>query len=206
MDRIQSQIEFYDKLAGTFDSQVDAHRISSEKSYTRLFRANAHYQTGLDIGCGTGNWTRGLLEVCDSVLAIDTSLRMLKQCRKKLGTARIIYQKVNVFDFPDLGKFDIIFSTFWISHVPFQLQDFFWQWVVKTLNPAGEIIMQDSIDSGPGGGGSVRVLPSGKKYEIVKNNYDFDILLSTIRKNGIDASITLLNDSLYLISGKRISS
>jgi ubiquinone/menaquinone biosynthesis C-methylase UbiE len=123
MDRILSQIEFYDKLAGTFDSLVDARKIFSEKPYKRLFHANAHYQTGLDIGCGTGNWTRGLLEVCDSVLAIDTSSRMLKQCRKKLGTTRITFRKVDVFDFPDLGKFDIVFSTFWISHVPLQLQD-----------------------------------------------------------------------------------
>lgn len=47
--------------------------------------------------------------------------------------------------------------------------------------------MQDSIGRGPGGGGSVRTLPSGEDYEIVKNNYDFNALLETIRKYEIEA-------------------
>ena len=203
MNRIQNQIDFYHRLADTYDSQVDAEGILSEQRYRRLFQENARYYRGLDIGCGTGNWTRGLLEVCDSVLAIDASARMLERCRDKLGANRISYQQVNVLDFPNLGEFDIIFSTFWVSHVPFELQDSFWQWIAQSSKPMGEIIMQDSIESGPGGGGSIRTLPSGDKYEIVKNNYDFDQLLETIRRHEITASVTMLSKSLYVISGMR---
>jgi len=204
MDLTQSQIEFYHKLADTYDSEVDTERIFKEQLYKRFFAEDVHYGTSLDIGCGTGNWTRGLLDVCDKVLAIDSSSRMLELCREKLDSDRITYQKVNVFDLPDLGRFDLIFSTFWISHVPFQLQDAFWDWISRSLNHPGKILMQDSTDRGPGGGGSVRTLPSGEEYEIVKNNYDFNALLAIIRKYGIEASVTMFSDTIYLISGEKV--
>ncbi len=65
MDLRQSQIEFYHKLAPDFDREVNAEAIAENAPYRRLFPAGAVFPWGLDLGCGTGNWTCGLLEVCD---------------------------------------------------------------------------------------------------------------------------------------------
>ena len=135
MDLIASQIEFYDRLANDYDPQVGASRIAGEHKYRRLLPAECRYGRALDIGCGTGNWTRGLLDVCDSVLAIDSSREMLDLCRAKLGQSGIEYQLLNVFDYPSLGQFDLIFSTFWVSHVPPERQHSFGPGLLEWSDP-----------------------------------------------------------------------
>ncbi len=82
MELRKSQIEFYHKLAPDYDRQVNAEAIEENARYRRLFPAGATFRRGLDLGCGTGNWTRGLLEVCDQVLAVDASPDMIAAARE----------------------------------------------------------------------------------------------------------------------------
>ena len=203
MELRKSQIEFYHKLAPDYDHQVNADAIEENTRYRKLFPAGATFRRGLDLGCGTGNWTRGLLEVCDRVLAVDSSPDMIAAAREKLGESAIDYRVVDILSFPDLGTFDIVFSTFWISHVPLELHDDFWAWVARSLEIGGKVIFQDSVAQGPGGGGDCRRLPSGETFLIVKNAYDFDQLLDVMGSHGLAGTITMTSKNVYVINALR---
>ena len=204
MELRESQIEFYHRLAPDYDRHVNAEAIEENARYRRLFPAGAAFHRGLDLGCGTGNRTRGLLEVCDQVLAIDSSPDMIAAAREKLGERGIDYRVVDILAFPDLETFDVVFSTFWVSHVPLELQDDFWAWVARSLEIGGEVIFQDSIAQGPGGGGDRRRLPSGETFLIVKNAYDFDRLLEVMTSHGLAGTITMTSKNVYVINAQRI--
>ena len=203
MELRKSQIEFYHKLAPDYDRQVNAEAIAENSHYRNLFPAGAAFRRGLDLGCGTGNWTRGLLEVCEQVLAVDASPDMIAAAREKLGERGIDYRVVDVLAFPDLGTFDVVFSTFWISHVPLELHDDFWAWVARSLEIGGKVIFQDSMAQGPGGGGDCRRLPSGETFRIVKNAYDFDRLLEVKSSHGLAGTIAMTSKNVYLINAQR---
>lgn len=203
MELRKSQIEFYHKLAPDYDRQVNAEAIEEKARYRNLFPAGAAFRRGLDLGCGTGNWTRGLLEVCEQVLAIDASPDMIAVAREKLGERGIDYRVVDILAFPDLGTFDVVFSTFWVSHVPLELHDDFWAWVARSLEIGGEVIFQDSMAQGPGGGGDRRRLPSGETFRIVKNAYDFDRLLEVMSSHGLTGTIAMTSKNVYVINAQR---
>ena len=204
MELRESQIEFYHKLAPDYDRQVNAEAIEQNGLYRNLFPTGAAFHRGLDLGCGTGNWTRGLLEVCDQVLAVDASPDMVAAAREKLGETGIDYRVVDILTFPDLGIFDVVFSTFWISHVPLELHDNFWAWVARSLKIVGEVIFQDSMAQGPGGGGDCRHLPSGEAFLIVKNVYDFPRLLEVMKKHALAGTITMTSKNVYVINAERV--
>lgn len=197
--RVSAQIAFYHKLAGDYDRLVNAEGIEADARYRRLFPSDSTFRRGLDLGCGTGNWTRGLVEVSDHVVAVDASPDMLAQARRKLGETSVEYRLADILTFPDLGVFDVVFSTFWISHVPHDLQADFWAWVSRCLETGGAVIFQDSVSSGPGGGGDRRRLPSGEAFEIVKNAYDFDQLLRIMSRQGLAGTIEMTSPSVYVI-------
>ncbi len=203
MELRKSQIEFYHKLAPDYDRQVNAEAIEENARYRTLFPPGATFRRGLDLGCGTGNWTRGLLEVCDQVLAVDATPDMIAAAREKLGENGIDYRVVDILDFPDLGTFDVVFSTFWISHVPLDLQEDFWAWVARSLEIGGKVIFQDSLAQGPGGGGDCRRLPSGETFRIVKNAYDFDRLLEVMSSHCLAGTITMTSKNVYVINAQR---
>ena len=203
MELRESQIEFYHKLAPDYDRQVNAEAIEENARYRGLFPTGAAFHRGLDLGCGTGNWTRGLLEVCDQVLAVDASPDMIAKASEKLGERGIDYRVVDILAFPDLGTFDVVFSTFWVSHVPLELHDDFWAWVARSLEIGGEVIFQDSMAQGPGGGGDCRRLPSGETFRIVKNAYDFDRLLEVMSSHGLAGTITMTSKNIYMINAQR---
>lgn len=203
MDRIESQIEFYHKLAPDYDRLTDPEGVRRSDLYRDLFPDEVGYRRGLDLGCGTGNWTRALVEVCDEVVAADSSPDMIAAARRKLGTHAVDYRVVDLLSFPDLGIYDVIFSTFWISHVPIDLHDAFWAWISRSLSPGGDVVFQDSIASGPGGGGDCRILPSGESFQIVKNAYDFERLAAVLSIHGLTGSIRMKTDSVYVIRAKR---
>ena len=66
----ESQIEFYHKLAPNYDRVVDAQGIRGGTLYRDLFPPGSAFRRGLDLGCGTGNWTQALVDVCESVVAV----------------------------------------------------------------------------------------------------------------------------------------
>ena len=79
----------------------------------------------------------------------------------------------------------------------------FWAWVARSLEIGGEVIFQDSMAQGPGGGGDCRRLPSGETFRIVKNAYDFDRLLEVMSSHGLTGTIAMTSKNVYVINAQR---
>ncbi len=67
----------------------------------------------LDLGCGSGRWTKILAQKYDQITGIDNSLNMLKIAQEKRSAPNIVYKKVNVEELLPFAdeSFNFIFSN-----------------------------------------------------------------------------------------------
>jgi SAM-dependent methyltransferase len=129
----------------------------------------------LELAAGTGNWTRHLARVADRITAVDASHEVLELNRAKLGDAPVDYVVTDVFAWEPPRPFDVCFFSFWLSHVPRDRTESFWQLVDRALKPDGRVFVVDNAHLGDprhlvGAGGDIarRSLYDGREFDIVK--------------------------------------
>ena len=99
----------------------------------------------LELAAGTGNWTLELVRAGARVTAVDTSPETLAINREKCGDAgRVDHVVADVFGFEAGRRFEAIFFSFWISHVPQARTAEFWQRVDRLLAPGGRVFLIDN--------------------------------------------------------------
>jgi 2-polyprenyl-3-methyl-5-hydroxy-6-metoxy-1,4-benzoquinol methylase len=136
----------------------------------------------LELACGTGLWTRRLAENNARVLAIDASSEVIAINRERLGSASVEYVVADIFSFVPQAAFDVVFFSFWLSHVPPARFNDFWSFVRAALKPGGRVFFIDSLmeqtstarDHGPldESGMVQRRLNDGQEFNIVKIFYE----------------------------------
>jgi SAM-dependent methyltransferase len=82
----------------------------------------ASCQAALDIGCGTGTFSRLLAERCDRVLALDLSPRMIDIARERsVRYSNLAFQIADVTSWPfPVGEFDCVASIATLHHLPME--------------------------------------------------------------------------------------
>jgi len=151
----------------------------------------------LEFACGTGVWTEKIAPFADKMTAIDTSPEAIALCKKKLQASTIEYIQHNIFDWVPQQQYDFIFFGFWLSHIPFESFDAFWELVRSSIKPEGHLFFVDSLfavdssarDNRPvdKSGIAERKLNNGDQYHIVKIFHKPDELkdrLSTLGWSG----------------------
>lgn len=98
----------------------------------------------LELACGTGLWTRHLINLSSTLNALDGSEEMLSLCRERLPDAAITYSQVDLFNWQSDRRYDFIFFAFWLSHIPPDQFDSFWMAVKAALHPGGRVFFVDS--------------------------------------------------------------
>jgi 2-polyprenyl-3-methyl-5-hydroxy-6-metoxy-1,4-benzoquinol methylase len=136
----------------------------------------------LELACGTGLWTRLLAENNRRVVAVDASPEVIAINRERVGSANVEYQIADIFSYAPAANFDVVFFSFWLSHVPPERFDSFWTTVRAALRPGGQAFFIDSLleqtssarDHGPvdGSGVARRKLNDGRQFEVVKVFYE----------------------------------
>ena len=136
----------------------------------------------LEIACGTGNWTQVLSRRAESVVAIDISPAALEIARTKLsGYKNVAFVLADAYDLGNIdGLFDVVFAADWWSHIPNGIIPSFLKTITGKLFPqsrgvfidmlfqahfAQEPYHYDEADNRI----SLRELPDGSKYQVVKN-------------------------------------
>ncbi len=154
----------------------------------------------LELAAGTGNWTRELVEVADSVVAVDGSAETLAINSGKLpATADVELVQADVFAYEPTELFDTVFFSFWLSHVPEELRVDHWSLVRRALRPGGRIVMIDNahpdrvatngfgrVHTAGSGGSETRELSDGRRFEIVKHYWHPHELAADARTYGIE--------------------
>ena len=152
----------------------------------------------LELAAGTGIWTRRLVPVADRVIAVDANAETLA-----LNTPAAELVVADIFRWQPPQQFDVVFFSFWLSHVPEKRFDEFWTLVRTALRPAGRVFV---IDSGPpeaAGDGElqVRQLADGREFTIVKRYWQPNELAERVADLGFELDLRLTRNGLFLHGG-----
>jgi len=165
----------------------------------------------LELACGTGIWTRRLRPQAATLTAVDASEEMIGLNRARLGDDSIEYLTANLFGWMPPRRFDTVFFSFWLSHVPPERFEAFWGLVGRALGPGGRAVFVDNqwIESATSLGGRLgdrdstsveRQLNDGHWYRIVKVFHEPAELAQRLGGLGWEARITAT--AQYFIYGE----
>jgi len=148
-------------------------------------------KTVLELAAGTGLWTKRLIDSGARVVAVDSSPESLMINRDRVRSSRVEYQIADIFSWCTSATFDVVFFSFWLSHVPPRYFDDFWERVHKALKPNGQVFFIDEQqwtereDGQATSWGVVhRKLNDGREFRIVKIFYEPATLYRKLRKLG----------------------
>jgi demethylmenaquinone methyltransferase/2-methoxy-6-polyprenyl-1,4-benzoquinol methylase len=176
---LDSQRAYYEARADDYGNEAHPDRkvcgLTTETFRRALIDELAPTGDLLELACGNGMFTRELARHASSVTAVDASPRMLELNEERVKAANVSYVPADLFVWQPERRYDVVFFGFWLSHVPMQAFDNFWELVGKCLAPHGRVAFIDEDDRGEEHeralspeGVAVRRLSSGVEYEIVK--------------------------------------
>ena len=157
----------------------------------------------LELAAGTGIWTRKLVGRADRVVAVDANAETLA-----LNTSEAERVRADVFEWRPAERFDLVFFSFWLSHVPEERFDEFWSLVRAALVPGGGVFL---VDSGAGDkahtgtdqadGEETRSLADGRTFRIVKRRWQPEELAERVRPLGFELDLRDSANGHFLYGG-----
>jgi demethylmenaquinone methyltransferase/2-methoxy-6-polyprenyl-1,4-benzoquinol methylase len=157
----------------------------------------------LELAAGTGIWTRRLVESADRVVAVDANAETLA-----LNTSAAELVRADVFEWRPVERFDLVFFSFWLSHVPEERFDEFWKLVASALAPGGRVFL---VDSGAGDTAhtgtdqadeqETRSLSDGRTFRIVKRRWAPTELAERVLPLGFELELRDTSNGHFLVGG-----
>ncbi len=154
----------------------------------------------LELAAGTGIWTRKLVELAERVVAVDANAETLA-----LNTSDAELVQADVFEWRPAMSFDLVFFSFWLSHVPEERFDEFWNLVRSALKPGGRVFL---VDSGAGDSAhtgtdqaeweETRSLADGRTFRIVKRRWSPAELAARVRPLGFELDLRETTNGHFL--------
>ncbi|HJP93956.1 MAG TPA: class I SAM-dependent methyltransferase, partial [Pyrinomonadaceae bacterium] len=148
----------------------------------------------LELACGTGRWTKYLARWAAHTLAVDAAAEALQINENQIRAANVEYIQADLFSWRPDKSFDVVFFSFWLSHIPPQRFAPFWQNVSRALKPDGCVFFMDSLFEQAStardhvqidkSGFAQRKLNDGREFRIVKVFYEPVVLEKRLRKAG----------------------
>jgi SAM-dependent methyltransferase len=168
----------------------------------------------LELACGTGIWSEKLLPFASQLTVIDGSPEMLAINAARLDLPRVSYVEADLFEWRPSGQFDTVFFGFWLSHIPPERFEAFWQLVGLCLAPGGRVFFVDSrreltstaIDHRlpePEAIVSRRRLNDGREFDVYKVFYDPAELAARLREFGWHFDVFQTNHYFLYATGHR---
>jgi demethylmenaquinone methyltransferase/2-methoxy-6-polyprenyl-1,4-benzoquinol methylase len=223
-DIIQQQITYYSARAEEYDEWFyrTGRYDRGEEINQRWFKEaivvrTALYQIGaveniLELACGTGIWTQELLNIGKQITALDASQQVIEINRRKLGATNIEYRVVDLFSWQPDAEYDLVFFSFWLSHVPPTLVDSFFAKVSKSLRVGGQVFIIDSrfeptstaknhILENDGDIYITRKLNNEQEFKIVKIFYQPEELRDKLTQVGFHAEVKVTDNYFIYANG-----
>ena len=156
----------------------------------------------LELAGGTGWWTARLAASANHLTVVDSSPETLALNRERVGRAEVEYVVADLFEWRPTRTYDVVFFSFWLSHVPRARFAAFWTLVRTCLAPGGRAFLIDNrpdpaprpnindphvVEYGPDL--HRRRLSDGTEFRVVKVMYEPDELQSLIEAEGWRAAI-----------------
>jgi len=198
---------------GDFDNGPDGNaqwfaEIASLDRALDEFSANGAI---LELASGTGWWTERLSRYTTDLTCVDASAETIEIAHGRAPDARFI--QADILDWEPDRRYDIVFFSFWLSHVPATRFDSFWSLVDRALASEGRVFFIDNYYEGRGGyqqpGDPDRIvtrrLNDGREFQAVKNNYEPSALAEGLGGLGWTAEVATTGSFFYYGSARRRS-
>ena len=222
---LAEQVAYYRKRAGEYDewwfrtgrydhgAELNAAWFDDVAEVERALCTHldaAKPSRALELACGTGLFTRWVAPRVGTRLALDASPEVQAINRSRVGAANVDYAIADLFAFRPAERYDFVFMSFWLSHVPEDRFDDFWAMVADALAPGGSAYVIDSgwdLTSSAKNhdrpdrvnGVAARKLNDGSEYRIVKIFHEPDALASRLSRLGWRSHI--VHTPRYFIHG-----
>jgi 2-polyprenyl-3-methyl-5-hydroxy-6-metoxy-1,4-benzoquinol methylase len=208
------QLEYYRARAQEYDKSIQQSGLPAVdlewQHIVDALRALPPKANILELACGTGLWTQELIEIGDTVTAIDGAPEMLDVNRAKLQSDRVVYRQADLFEWRAEESYDLVFFGFWISHVPPDRLNAFLGEVTKAVKPGGRLFIADE----PGGGKQLsgpaennleqtRTTLNGNSFRIIKVYHDPKTLKKILTKLGFKDIQIWTGDFFFYLTGVR---
>jgi len=127
----------------------------------RVYRALDEFAptgTILELAGGTGIWTERLARFADDLTVVDAAAETIAINRARLEASGsktpVDYVEADLFTWRPTRRYDVVSFTFWLSHVPLERFDEFWELVDAAVEPDGRVFFVDNArpeqDRAPG--------------------------------------------------------
>ena len=135
----------------------------------------------LELAGGTGRFSQELLATASELTIVDSSPEMLELNRSRLGSCKVQYVEADIFDWSPTARYDTVFFSFWLSHVPETRFASFWDMVRSSLAGNGRVFFIDSLrvqsstatdHRFPEGDVTTRKMNEGREFESFKVYYE----------------------------------
>ena len=136
----------------------------------------------LELACGTGLFTRRIAPRVARLTAVDASPEALAINRSRVDAPNVEYVQADLFAWRPQERYQAVFFSFWLSHVPEARFDAFWRTVSAALAADGAAYLIDSafdptstakdhVLPAQDAGIVTRKLNDGREFRIVKLFY-----------------------------------
>lgn len=225
MSIVQTQIDYYRARAEEYDEwffrkgryelspEVKARWDAEVAEVRAAIDALAPVGDALELAPGTGNWSQQLVRIATSLHAVDAAAEMIDLARAKTGDAtNAVWELADIFDWLPDRQYDLVFTGFFLSHVPPAQLTATIQMIASCLRPEGRFFFVDSRnapESGacdhelPGDGFAARKLNDGREFTIVKVIYEPGEIESEFAKVGISLKARLTDNFFIFGEGTR---
>ncbi len=132
----------YNEWSTSYDQDENRTRDLDRDVIRRQF-AGLHFDSILEIGCGTGKNTSFLAQIGKSVHALDFSEGMIAKAREKVQAQNIVFALMDItqpWKFPD-RSFDLIVCDLVLEHIQ-DLGPVFSE-AARTLRPGGHFFIEE---------------------------------------------------------------
>jgi SAM-dependent methyltransferase len=214
---LTEQLDYYRARAGEYDrwwnregrfdrgAEANARWFAETAELEGVVERFAPRGDVLELACGTGLWTRHLVDYADRLTAVDASAEVLAINRARVGSDRVRYIQADLFDWTPPDTYDACVFSFWLSHVPPQRFAAFWEMVARALRPGGRVLFIDSARTDRSTAADhvlpaddeatmTRRLDDGREFRIVKRFYDPRALTDDLRALGFDVKVATTDE------------
>jgi SAM-dependent methyltransferase len=162
----------------------------------------------LELAGGTGWWTERLAGTASRLTVVDAAPETLARSRSRVGRSDVVYVVADLFAWRPSRRYDVVFFSFWLSHVPRSRFADFWGRVASALRPDGRVffidnrhdptrIRPDPYVTEQGGDVQQRTLSDGSRHRVVKVLYEADELCGLLSAEGWDANVKATRWFIY---------
>jgi ubiquinone/menaquinone biosynthesis C-methylase UbiE len=184
----------------THGAEADARWFTEVAALEEALEEFVPRGTVLELACGTGLWTARLAPHAERLTAVDASPDVLALARAKVPAEHVEFVAADLFAWEPDQRFDVLFFSFWLSHVPTEMIGEFLAKVRRALAPGGRMFLIDSVRSprasardhdlgAPGAQLARRRLADGREYTIVKHWFEAAALSEMLSSLGWHARI-----------------